>query len=375
MRIAIIGTGFVADYYIKTLPLHPELELLGVFDRNEARKAQFAAHHKITGQYPSLEALLADDRLQLVLNLTDPRSHYEVSRLCLQAGKHVYSEKPIAMEIAQAKELIELAETKNLLIVSAPCSVLGEAAQTFWKALREGFIGKPRLVYAEMDEGMVFKMPFREWSSEAGAPWPYKDEFEIGTTLEHAGYVLTWLPAFFGPAASVFGFATNLFPDKVPGEELDMLSPDFGVAVIRFHSGVIARLTNSLIAPHNHSLKVYGDEGALTCDDTWFYGAPVYTRKSVKIRRKSVQLPWKVHYPAVKKAPKFDYRGVQQMDFARGPAELADSIRENRPCRLSPRYCLHVNELVLAVNNAGENGMAYQMTTTFDPPEPMPWAR
>ena len=374
MRIAIVGCGFVADYYIKTLPLHPELELLGVCDRDAGRRATFAAYHKIAHQYDSLDALLADARVDIVLNLTDPRSHYAVSKQCLAAGKHVYSEKPIAMEIAQAKELVERAESKNLQIVSAPCSLLGEAAQTFWKALREGFIGTPRLVYAEMDEGMVFKMPYREWSSEAGAPWPYKDEFEVGTTLEHAGYVLTWLPAFFGPALSVTGFATNIFPDKASGEELDMLSPDFGVAVIRFQSGVIARLTNSLIAPHNHSLRVFGDDGTLACDDTWFYGAPVYTRKSVKIRRRTVALPWKTPYPAVKKAPKFDYRGVQQMDFARGPAELAASVRENRPCRLSSRYSLHCNELVLAVNNAGESGAVYRMTTTFDPPDPMPWA-
>ena len=133
MRVAIIGCGFVADYYMNTISGHPELDVIGAFDHNHDSLARFGAFHSVA-TYASLEQLLADERVELVLNLTNPRSHYEVSRACLLAGKHVYSEKPLAMEMAQARELVELAKSKGLSIASAPCSLLGETAQTIWRA-------------------------------------------------------------------------------------------------------------------------------------------------------------------------------------------------------------------------------------------------
>jgi len=373
MNIAIIGCGYVADYYMSTLPGHDELTLLGVADRDEDRARRFAAHHGAK-LYASAEQVLADERVQMVLNLTNPRSHYAVSKACLEAGKHVYSEKPLAVDLAQAKELAAIAERGGLRITSAPCNLLGETAQTMWKALRKNAVGTVRVAYAEMDEGLVHRMPYAKWHSDAGAQWPYKDEFEVGTTLEHAGYVLTWLPAFFGPATSVHGFSANLIPDKAPGETLDMVSPDFAVAVIRFSSGVVARLTSTLIAPHDHSLRIVGDKGVISTQDTWFYTSPVRVRRSIVLRRRHIWLPRR-RLKLARKGQKYGYRGVQQMDFARGPAELAAAIGEGRPSRMPADYALHVNELVLAVQDLGEDGAAYQMTTAFEPLEPMPWAR
>ena len=373
MRIAIVGCGFVADYYMKTLPGHPELQVTGVYDRSRLRCAQFASYHNVP-TYRSLEEVLADARVDIVLNLTNPRSHYEVSRACLLGGKHVYSEKPLAMKLDEARELVELAEERKLLISSAPCSLLGETAQSVWKAIREDAIGKVRLVYAEMDEGMVFRMPYKKWTSESGAPWPYKDEFEVGTTIEHAGYVVSWMPAIFGPALTITGFSTCLFPDKETDVPLDVISPDFAVACIRFASGIVARLTCSLVASHDHSLRVVGDRGELSVRDTWYYAAPISIRRWVNFRGRHIEIPWRKKYPLAAKGVRYHYRGTQQMDFARGVAELAAAVTEQRPNRLSARYSLHVNEIVLAVNNAMENGNTYHMTTTFEPVAPMPWA-
>ncbi|MBD3881474.1 Gfo/Idh/MocA family oxidoreductase [Phormidium tenue FACHB-886] len=376
MRIAIVGCGFVADYYLKTLPRHPQLELVGIMDRLSDRATKFAAFHSIPQVYPTLEALLADDRVEIVVNLTNPSSHYEVSKACLEAGKHVYSEKPFAMDMAQANELVQIAEQKGLHLSSAPCNVLSETAQTVWKALREKQIGTVRLVYAEMDDGLVHRMPYQKWVSESGVPWPYKDEFEVGCTLEHAGYYTTWLTAFFGAAESVTAFSSCLVPDKQTEVSLDYNAPDFSVACIKFASGVVARLTCSIIAPHDHALKIIGDEGILCTDDCWFYGAPVYIKRMIKIRRKTLMSPFKQRYPLIKKPEgKFRYRGAQQMDFSRGVAELAAAIEEKRPSRLSTAYCLHNNEIVLAIQNALETGAPYKLTTTFDPIAPMPWAK
>lgn len=373
--IAIVGCGFVADYYLKALPLHPELKLVGVMDRISDRASKFAAYHSISRVYNSLEELLADDNVEIVLNLTNPSSHYSVSKAALEAGKHVYSEKPLAMEMWQAEELVNMAEQKGLYLSSAPCSLLSETAQTVWKALRENQIGKVRLVYAEMDDGLVHKMPYQKWLSESGTPWPYKDEFEVGCTLEHAGYYITWLTAFFGPAETVSAFSSCLIPDKETDIPLDMNAPDFSVACIKFASGVVARLTCSIIAPHDHSLRIVGDDGMLGIKDCWYYGAPVYIKRSINIGRKRLENFWKQNYPLVKKAPKLGYRGSQQMDFCRGVAEMAAAIIQERPCRLSARFSLHNNEIVLAINNSLETGSPYKLTSSFEPVEPMPWAK
>ncbi len=142
--IAIIGCGFVADLYLETLRLHPQLALQGVFDRDPGRSFAFARRHALE-VYPDREALLADPRVELVLNLTNPHAHYDVTRACLDAGKHVYSEKPLAMQVEHARALVGLAQARGLLLSGAPSRLLGRPAQTLWKALREGRIGRPYL--------------------------------------------------------------------------------------------------------------------------------------------------------------------------------------------------------------------------------------
>lgn len=376
MNIAIIGCGFVADYYVRTLENHPSLNIMGVMDRNPDRAKQFSDYYSLP-KYDTLDAVLRDDRVQLVVNLTNPRNHYEVSKAALEAGKHVYSEKPLATDYAEAKELVELAESKGLHISSAPCSLLGETAQTIWKALREKAIGHPYLVYAEMDDGLVHKMMYQSWKSESGTPWPYKDEFEVGCTLEHAGYYLTWFPAFFGPAVNVSAFADCLVKDKVNDVELDPPNtPDFSVACIKFASGVVARLTCSIVAAHDHELKIFGETGILSTEDCWYYRSPVHIKRRFNIRRKTIVSPIPETYPLVSNLTKKQkYRGAQQMDFARGIAEMAEAIQQGHAPYLSARYSLHVNEMVLAIHNALDTGTSYRMETTFEPLEPLSWAR
>ena len=375
MKIAIVGCGFVADYYLSTLKFHPNLELVGVTDKNKERMQKFSDWHSVSA-YGSLEELLNDAQVEIVLNLTNPRSHYEVSKACLEAGKHVYSEKPLAMDIDDAKELVEIAENKGLHISSAPCSLLGETAQTVWKALRENKIGKVRLVYAEMDDGLVHRMPYQKWLSESGTPWPYKDEFEVGCTLEHAGYYVNWLTAFFGPAKTVTAFSSCLIEDKEVDVKLDPPeTPDFSVACIKFHTGVVARLTCSIVAPHDHSLRIIGDEGIINTHDCWNYGESVYIQRLMRIRRKVFMNPVKQKYPLVRKSPRFETKGAQKMDFCRGVAEMAYAIEEKRASRMAADVSLHNNELAIAIQDSLETGGCYHLTTSFIPVIPMDWAK
>lgn len=374
MRVAIIGCGYVAGLYYKTIPLYPEIEVLGAMDINPDRSTQFASYYGIH-RYENIDEVVNDERVEIIINLTNPESHYQISKMALDAGKHVYCEKPLSMSYDDAKELVDLAESKNLLIVSAPSRILGETAQTMWKALREELIGKVRLVYAEMDDGLVHKMAYKTWKSDAGAPWPYKNEFELGCTLEHAGYTLTWLASFFGPAESITAFASCQIPEKAPEVNREKTGPDLTVANIKFVSGVVARVTCSLIAPADHSIRIFGDEGILRIDDCWKPRIPVRYKKRINILGRSKTLPWWRSYPLLKDPrPKLNDRKFKKVDFCLGITEMIEAINENRQCRLSGGFCLHITEMVLAIHNANNTNVPYMMKSTFQPMEPMPWA-
>ncbi|MEZ4867891.1 MAG: Gfo/Idh/MocA family oxidoreductase [Caldilineaceae bacterium] len=383
MKIAFVGCGYVADYYINTLPYHPELILAGVYDCRDERAAQFA-HHYGVAQYKSLDELLTDQTVDIVVNLTNPGSHYTVTKASLEAGKHVYSEKPLAMEYAKAQELYALAQQQGLQLASAPCSLLGESAQTLWKAVRDGVVGQPRLVYAELDDGLVHRMNYRQWITQSGSPWPYRDEFKIGCTIEHAGYYLTWLTAIFGPALTVTAYAKCLVPNKEDESDQIVTTPDFSVGCIEFASGVVARLTCSIIAEHNHTLTIVGDEGNLFVHECWDYHSPVY-KERIKLKRRREELPiisTLLGYGKQKLPMRCDpnpQHGQKQplktMDFCRGVAEMAAAVREERPSRMAADHALHVNEITLTLQSPEAMGSPRRLETTFTPIEPMPWAQ
>ena len=366
MNIAILGCGYVADLYMATLARHPGLRLIGVHDYDPRRLKDFSDYHK-TVSFPSLNELLDDPAVEMVLNLTNPRSHYDLTKACLDAGKHVYSEKPLAMESEKAADLVRLARERGLSLAAAPCSLLGETAQTMRRALADGALGPVRLVYANFDDGMIHRLDPTRWRSASGAPWPARDEFETGCTYEHAGYVLSWLAAFFGPARRVHAYASCLLPDK--GIAVERMAPDFSVGCLEYDNGIVARVTCSIVAPADKSLVIVGERGIVRTEDVRNDAAPVYWRQAPPNRvlaaigarwrevrgrvEHALRLPyslggWRLErrYPYAQK-PRFQSSGGNKpVDFLRGPAEMAESIRERRPCRLSPELALHMTELI-----------------------------
>jgi len=371
MKIAIVGCGWVADLYMDSLPLHPRLELLGVFDKDPSRCSRFSSYYGVYA-YTSLESLLADHSVDLVVNLASPVSHFGVSEAALESGKHVYTEKPMTLDLAQSRRLVQMAERRGLTFASAPCNLLGETAQTLWQALHDQRAGDVHLAYAEIDDGPVYQMRFDKWISPSGSPWPAQDEFAMGCALEHAGYYLTWLAAFFGPARTVTAFSACQIPEKLVDPSISRLSPDFSVACIQFESGMVARLTTSTLAPHDHGLRVIGKRGVLSTKECWSYSSPVYLQRWTTVRRKTFLNPWRTR---LRFGGQRDFlgkrRGATRMDWCRGPAEVAASIEEGRPCRLPADFCLHVNELELAISQAGSTGSPYRATTTFAPLDPL----
>ncbi len=370
-RIGIIGTGFVADLYMRSLKTFPDIAVECAFDIDASRLNAFCTYWGVRAS-ASLEELLHAPGIELVLNLTNPGSHFEVSRACLQAGRHVYSEKPLATDMDDAKALCELANVSGLMLASAPCSLLGEAAQTLWASVRREDAGKPLLVYAELDDDYIPSAPYKKWFSESGAPWPYRDEFKVGCAVEHAGYYLSWLIAMFGNVTTVVAASADLIPGKLPGDS--DTAPDYSCATLFFESGVVARLTCSIIAPHNHCLRVIGDQGVVEIDECWSNGAPVRVRRRHVFRRRQINSPFARRVKAgTATDPKVGRRGAASMNFALGPAEMLSALQEGRPCRLGADFALHFNEVTLAIQNSRADKGVQVMTTRCLPVEPLPW--
>lgn len=371
--VTLIGCGFVADLYARSLASFPHVRVLGAHDRDPVRLAAFCAHWKIR-EFPTMESLFeAMPKDGVVLNLTNPAQHHTVNSACLQAGFHVWSEKPLAVTMEQARDLHALAAARGLQLASAPCSVLSESAQTLAHAVRTGVAGMPQLVYAELDDGYIPQAPLESWISESGAPWPYEDEFRTGCTLEHAGYYLSWLIAMFGPVRTVVAASAGVIPDK---RGVTDAAPDFSVATLFFHTGMVARLTCSIVAPHDHRIRVVGEDGVLEMARAWDNAAPLKYRRRLRIRRRLLEHPIgqriRLSGPT---HPMLGRWGAASMNFALGPVEMLEAIAQGRPCRLGGDYALHLNEVTLAIQNAGETTGAQVMQTTCDVMEPMPWAR
>lgn len=367
--IAIVGCGFVADFYVATIPNHPELSIVGAYDRDPQRGVAFAAHYTLDW-FPDLDAVLADDRVRIVVNLTSPESHYEVSRAALRAGKHVYTEKPLALSHDEGQALVSLAEESGLVLCAAPCSLLGETAQTMWRAVRRGDLGRPQLVYAALDDGALHEMPYRTWRNASGALWPYASEFRTGCTLEHAAYYLTWMIAMFGAIAEVAAFAANI---AGPVPEVPDPAPDFVSACLLFRSAVVARLTCSIVAPSDHSLVIVGDEAVLGTAEGWDYGSPVWIRRAGPPGTPGhLRLAEPESYPLVRPSDyEHRYAGFHAMDFARGVAEVARLARDGGPARLPARHALHALDAMLAMTR----GQRRQLDPgTIGSAQPMPWA-
>ncbi len=384
MNIGFVGCGYTADLYMESIKRYSQLELVAVTDRNPERLSAFGNYHGVK-TYATTEALLSHQNIELIVNLTNPNSHFEVTQMCLEAGKHVYSEKPMSVTFAEGQKLVDLAKSKNLYLSSAPCGILGETAQTLWKALRDNTIGTVRVVYAEIEDGPVQLQDPHIWRSPSGAPFPYRDEFQVGFPISHAAYYLTWFVAFFGPAKTVTSYSSCLWPDKtvVPGEPLHVANPDISVACVTFESGVVARLTCSLLGPHNHSMRIIGDKGILKVEECLNWSAPVFVDKYSRFKFRAQRYPIAERYPFIKAwfdpnyyvyppVKKFSWKKRNarlRQDYARGIADLAQAIKQKQSARLSTDFCLHMTELVWAIQNI--TNKPYHVTTTCKPLHPL----
>lgn len=350
--IGIVGCGNIAGPYAKSLAAHDEVELVVVTDIDAVRASEFAAEHGCRA-LGSLAELLADPAVDIVVNLTVHHAHYAVTKQSLQAGKHVYSEKPMALESGEARELVDLAHLQGLRLACSPATFLGEAQQTAGAIIRAGELGTVRAVYADVNWGRI-----ESWHP---APIPF---YDVGVLVDVGVYPLTIATAFLGPAIAIEARGWELLPERVTtaGEPFRIGSPDLIIAAVELAGGAVVRLTGSFYAgrPTRQQglMEFHGDTGSLALGSFQDFDATL-ERGPTGGSYEPVPL---VREP---------YRGIA---WGRGVADLARAIDEGRRQRVTGEHAAHVVDILSAARQSMLERRRIPIESTFAPPALMDWA-
>ena len=353
MRVGIVGCGVIAAPYASAIAATEGLELVAAADALPERAVELVAEHGGTA-YESVAALLGDPEVETVVNLTPATAHAEVTAAALEAGKHVHSEKPLALRYERARELVDLARSRGLLLGSAPATLLGEAQQTMWKLLRDGAVGRVRVVYAEANWGHI----------ESWHPTP-ATIYAAGPAADVGVYPLAILTAIFGPARRVTAYGTTVEPDRVDkrGTPFRIETPDLVVAAIELEGGVVVRLTASFyVGPgKQRGLEVHGDGGMLYL--------PAWGDFDSRIQLTTTGNGDDYADVPLLREP---YRGI---DWARPLADLAQALAEGRQPRASGEHAAHLVEVLDAIDASRTGGGTVDVTSSFAQPPPVEWAQ
>jgi len=350
LRVAIAGCGNIAGPYAKTMQAYPQIELAGATDVFSERARALTAEYGGRA-YATLDEMLADPSIDLVVNLTIHHAHPAVITQCLEAGKHVHSEKPLAMSYGEAQQLVNLAAARGLRLSCSPITYMGEAQQTAWKTIRSGQLGKVRVVYCEVNWGRI-----ESWHPNPG---PF---YEVGALFDVGVYPLTLVTTFLAPARRVVAYGKVLHPDRVTqdGAPFHIETPDWVVAAVELADGAVVRLTtNFYVGGHGKQkgLEFHGDLGSLYLSSFQDFHAAVEFS------------PFGESYAPVPyvRAP---FQGV---DWGRSVAEIADAITEHRAQRSSGAQAAHVVEICGAISTSLQTGRPVEVASNFTPPWPMDW--
>lgn len=348
IRAVIVGCGNVAGQYAAHLVNYPHVSLYGCHDIDPDRAKAFAA--KYGGcVFPSLDDVLASPETDLVINLTLPGSHAGVISACIAAGKHVHTEKPLALDHATAVSLTRQAAEQGVRLSSAPVVYLGEAQATAWELIRQNRIGPIRLVYAEVNQGRI----------ETWHPNP-ESFYRTGVMWDCGLYPLTVITAFLGPVRKVTAFERTILKQRkrMDGAGFEIARPDFTCALLELEGGILVRLTANFFvhgSKQGGSIEFHSEEGRIHLSDAQDFGAGVsmgfYGKDYESVPLVSAQTSW-------------------LMEFARGVDDLATAILEDRPHRAHASHAAHIVEVLEAIDCSAATESTVSVNSSFVPPTP-----
>ncbi|MEU4226794.1 Gfo/Idh/MocA family oxidoreductase [Nonomuraea sp. NPDC026600] len=349
--VAVVGAGVISSHYLRHLSTFPDVRVLGVADLDTARAATAAREYGVPVS-GTVDTVLALPEVEIVVNLTIPSAHGAVALAALRAGKHVYGEKPLALDMDEAAKITAEAANLNLLVGNAPDTFLGAGLQSAAKALAAGLIGTPVAVTAALQSlGPESWHPNPEFLYQRGA----------GPLFDLGPYYLTALVALLGPAARVAASTRRARDHRVigsgpkAGTAFPVEVPTHVNALIDFAGSASATTTFSFDSPvGRRMIEIIGTEGALSLPDPNTFDGPLLARG--------------LHDAEWRELPVTGTtagRGLGVLDMAR-------SLRTETPHRASGALALHVLEIMTAIGDAGEDGESRHLHTTSPTPPPLP---
>lgn len=364
--IGIIGCGNISDAYFKGAARSALIRVKGCADLNaEAAQAKAALYGATAMSVPTL---LADRDIDLVVNLTVPLAHAAVSQQIVEAGKHVYSEKPLAARFADAAALMALAQRRGLRVGCAPDTFMGASHQAARRAVDAGAIGKPVGGAAViMSHGAEGWHPNPAFFYKAGG----------GPVLDMGPYYVTQLVNLLGPVRRVVALATigsatrTITSEPLAGTTIDVDVPTTVNGVLEFGNGANVTLSASWdVWKHNRTspIELYGTEGTLLHVDPNFFGnVPRVCGPDGVLRELDIAAhPFGIANREMRNgAMQADYRMV-------GLVDMAVAIEQRRPHRAGGAMALHVLEVLEALIASSASGRFIELTTTCERPEPVP---
>ncbi|MEU7994501.1 Gfo/Idh/MocA family oxidoreductase [Micromonospora sp. NPDC049060] len=338
VRVGVVGCGNVSSRYLANLAGDPAVTVVACADADPARARALGAAHAVPEVHP-VDALLTHPDVDLVLNLTPPRAHAEVTLRALKHGKHVYTEKPLATTMADGHRIVEAARARSLQVGTAPDTFLGVGAQTCAALIADGAIGTPTSVNAAMmNAGPERFHPEPEFLYQEGA----------GPLFDIGPYYLTVLTELMGSVVRVGALGATARTERVvlagprAGSTFSVQTPTHINSVLEFASGAMGMLVTSfdVVATRTPHLEIHGTEGTIVAAQANSWGGPVLLRAAGG-----------TDFVEVLPGPR-DSDGFMGM----GLVEMARAILAGRPALAAATRGLHVLEVLTAIAGAARSG-------------------
>jgi predicted dehydrogenase len=356
VKLGVIGCGKISGAYFGMAKNFPVVEMAACADLNLDVARAAAKEHGVP-KACTVDELLADKSIELIVNLTVPKVHVSVGIACLNAGKHTYAEKPLGINTAEGRQLLDAAKKTGLRVGCAPDTFMGSGIQTARKLVEEGAIGRPHAFTAfMMTPGHESWHPSPEFYYEVGG----------GPMFDMGPYYLTTLLNLFGPVKRISGMASIAIPERTitsepkKGKKIKVETPDHVTGLIEFENGVVGTIiqTFAAVASEFNSrqpITVFGDKGTLRVPDPNGFDGPVSIA------------PW-----ATKNFEDVPPAFVKGYGRSTGVADMAYAIRSGRPHRASAEQAFTVLELMQGFLDSSKSGKTVSPTVKYEKPAPMP---
>ena len=355
VKVALVGCGGISNAYLGTMiNKFKILDVVGGYDRNPDKVKDKVEKFGIKAM--TFEEILADDSIEIVVNLTAPTGHYAVIKQLLEAGKNVYTEKVLSVELEHAAELVKIANGKNLYLGAAPDTFLGAAIQTARYVVDSGMIGEVTSCVSTLTrDSEIFSRAFPFTAKPGGGIG-----FDVGI------YSITALLSILGPVTEVSGVTRMRKPERQNfalenfGEPFQIECENLMAGTLQFESGTVGNVlfdSNSIFTiPERPVLTLHGTMGILYMADPDHFGG------EVKVIVKGGNEPF-----VMQQSHAFteEYRGL-------GVAEMAWAMRQGRKNRASKEMAYHALDILHSIVKSSETGSNQKLKSTFEKTPPIP---